>query len=80
MGCLIHSLTVLLNINLSCIVVVIFCYIPKPRTYIRVSEYSERRQMARQGFFLPPMPRRVSNPLQSVELYRTGTYEGRSIG
>ena len=55
-----------------------FCCIPKPRTYIQISEHSVRRQMAWLGFFLPPMPRRVSNPRQLVELHQTGTFEGGS--
>ena len=36
-------------------------------------------QMARLGFFfLSPIPRRVSNPHQSVELHQTETFKGRS--
>ena len=58
----------------------IFCNIPKPHTYIRISEYSVRRQMALLDFFLPPMLWRVSKPCQSVrvEWHQTGAFEGRS--
>ena len=34
--------------------------------------------MALLGFFLPPLPRRVSNPCQSVELNQTRTFQGCS--
>ena len=59
-----------------------FCYTPKLRSYIwisniRISECGP--QMARLTVFLPPTPQLVSNPRKSVELHQTGTFDGRSI-